>query len=193
MSDRKAGTKEKGAKGEKREHSRRSSKEPDVYEGERSKDGKREGRGTCKMASGECYEGEWKKDKMDGRGCMKMADGDVYDGLWKSGLKDGPGTYWYASGRADIVSFCAGAEGDEGVRFSVDRQMAWSLNKGEVVEEITLEEANQIAERIGEPVPPQVSATSPFLRVTGAGPGPVSPMSMPAASPIDELRELSIS
>ena len=39
---------------------------------ELNKDGKREGRGTCKFASGESYEGEWSHGKMDGRGCFKM-------------------------------------------------------------------------------------------------------------------------
>jgi hypothetical protein len=148
---------------------------PDEYEGEFSKTNKREGRGVCRFAHGDVYDGEWKAGKMDGRGIYKMADGDVYEGCWKGGQKDGPGTYWYASGRADVVTFKNGQDMGEGARWSVDRQMAWRLQCGEVVDEISPEEAQAVAERIGEPVPPQVSAASPLLRATGSVTSPATP------------------
>ncbi|KOO27242.1 morn repeat [Chrysochromulina tobinii] len=149
---------------------KRLSKDPednDVYEGELNKDGKREGRGTCRFASGESYEGEWRHGKMDGRGCFKMLDGDMYGGTWKNGLKDGPGTYYYASGNADVVNYSGGEEVDEGVRFLADRSAAWKLLKGDLVGEISLEEAREIVDRIGEMCPPQLKEGSPSLRMTG--------------------------
>ena len=109
-----------------------------------------------------------RQGKMDGRGVYRMADGDVYEGAWKAGAKEGTGTYWYASGRADVVKYAAGSDVGEGARWAVDRQMAWRLAAGEVVDEISLEEAASIAERLGEPVPPQASAVSPLMRATGA-------------------------
>ena len=83
---------------------------------------------------------------MDGRGTYKLADGDVYDGLWKNGVKDGPGTLWYSSGRADVVVYKNDIDQGEGARWSVDRQMAWRLHNGEVVGEITADEAKEIFE-----------------------------------------------
>jgi len=74
---------------------------------------------------------------------------------------------WYSSGRADVTFYEKDADNSEGARWSADRQLAWRLQGGELVEEIDLEEAAKIAERLGEPVPPQVSATSPLLRATG--------------------------
>lgn len=127
----------------------------DTYEGEYSKNNKREGHGTCRFADGTIYEGTWKGGFMDGMGIYRMADGDVYEGCWKHGAKEGPGTYYYASGRADVCAYTAGSELGEGVRWSEDRQLAWRLQKGDLVEEISLEEAAQIAKQVGSmPVPP---------------------------------------
>jgi len=140
----------------------------DEYVGETSGKGKREGQGILKFKDGDLYEGGFKDGKMHGKGRYKLADGDVYEGTWVSGAKHGPGTYWYASGRADVVSFNRDADESEGARWAVDRSTAWRLDRGEVVEEITIEEAAKIAERLGEPVPPQISAVSPILRATGA-------------------------
>jgi len=164
------GRKSKGDKGD----------EKDLYEGERDgKSGKREGRGTCKFAHGDVYEGEWKNGKMDGKGLYKLADGDVYEGSWKNGMKEGPGTYWYASGRADVVHFRADSDESEGARWSPDRLMAWRLKGGDVVEEITSEEAIRIAERLGVSVPPQSSpGASPLIRATGGNPN-FSPLNDP--------------
>jgi len=153
----------------------------DEYEGETNKAGKREGKGTCRFGFGDVYEGQWKSGKMDGRGTYKMADGDVYEGSWKAGQKEGSGTYWYASGRADVVKYTGGSDTGEGARWAVDRLMAWRLLDGEVVEEITPDEAAAIAERLGEPVPPlTVAATSPLLRATG---GNNSPFMAPSIAP----------
>ena len=74
--------------------SRRSSKDRisgDEYEGELNKQGKREGKGTCKFATGETFEGEWRDGKMHGKGRLALADGDVFEGTWRNGAKSGPG------------------------------------------------------------------------------------------------------
>lgn len=91
--------------GKKSSKSRNSKEQGDEYDGELNKAGKREGRGICRFAGGDVFDGQWKAGKMDGRGTYRMADGDVYEGLWKAGAKEGPGTYWYASGRADVVKY----------------------------------------------------------------------------------------
>ena len=82
-----------------------------------------------------------------------------------------------------VARSLGGSDVGEGARWAVDRQMAWRLHNGEVVDEISLEEAAQIAERLGEPVPPQVSATSPLMRATGAAAPPAlqDSISAPAA------------
>ena len=82
-------------------------------------------------------------------------------------MKEGAGTMFYASGRADVLRFEKDADEGEGARWSVDRQMAWRLLKGDVVEEIALEEASKIAERLGAPVPSLSAADSPIMRATG--------------------------
>ena len=123
-----------------------------VYEGE-WKAGKPEGRGTFRFASGNVYEGEFKAGKMEGRGTYRYADGNVYEGEYKAGKKEGRGTYRYADGKAKVGCYKAGARVGEGAKWSADRQTAWRLRDGEVVEEISLEEAREIAAKVGEPVP----------------------------------------
>ena len=155
-------------KGKVRRDSVDKGKDGGEYSGETNKQGKRDGKGTCRFSHGAVYEGEWKDGKMHGKGVYRLADGDVYEGSWTAGVKQGPMTMWYGSGRVDVVSFEKDADESEGVRWSADREMAWRLHKGEVVEEITTEEAQKIASRLGRSVPPQNSSDSPLLRATGA-------------------------
>ena len=150
-------------------------------EGETNKNGKRDGKGTCRFSHGDIYEGDWKDGKMHGKGKYKMADGDLYEGTWEGGLKQGPGTVWYASGRADVVSYEKDCDESEGARWSVDRLNAWRLHRGDIVDEIPLEEAARIAERLGEPVPPPSLEASPIMRATGAALPAVAPITSPAA------------
>ena len=46
------------------------------YEGERNAEGQRHGRGTCRFADGEVYDGEYKEGMQSGRG-TRYADGAV--------------------------------------------------------------------------------------------------------------------
>lgn len=114
----------------------------------------------------EGYEGDLKGGKFDGKGTFKYADGDVYEGNWKAGKREGHGIYRYASGRADVVTYKADVDVGEGVRWSADRQMAWKLQDGNIVDEISLEEAQEIALRVtkgtlDQPPAPHASNLNP--------------------------------
>ena len=66
----------------------------------------------------------------------------------------GRGTYTYASGEAETGRYAADADVGEGAKWSADRQSAWRLRDGKVVESISLEAAARIAASLGLPVPP---------------------------------------
>lgn len=46
---------------------------------------KRFGKGVCKYANGDVYEGDWDNDKKEGKGVLKLAEGQIYLGEWKGG------------------------------------------------------------------------------------------------------------
>ena len=54
--------------------------EGSTYEGGRSESYMREGHGEERLASGDCYTGEWRRGKNEGRGIFRFADGNVYEG-----------------------------------------------------------------------------------------------------------------
>ena len=91
--------------------------------------------------------------KQHGRGKMTFADGSSYEGEYAEGKKHGKGTYTFASGEADVVRFEADAPVGQGVKWSADRTEAWELQAGKKVRSIPLDEAAQIAARIGLPLP----------------------------------------
>ena len=123
-----------------------------VYEGEFVKD-RRHGHGKYIFADGEAYEGEFVEDKKHGRGKMKKADGESYDGEYANNKKHGIGTYTYADGRVEVSCYEAGDEVGQGVRWNAVRTEAWELQAGEEVRGIPLDEAAEIAKRIGMPPP----------------------------------------
>ncbi|EOD04780.1 hypothetical protein EMIHUDRAFT_125657, partial [Emiliania huxleyi CCMP1516] len=98
--------------------------------GERNEAGEAEGRGVCRYPDGAVYDGEWKADKKEGRGVYRFADGVVDSCFYKQSAPVG-----------------------EGVRWLADGQRAWRLRNWHRVEEISLEEARQTAERLGLPLP----------------------------------------
>ena len=57
------------------------------------------------------------------------------------------------AGEAIVVRLEADAPVGQGVKWSADRTEAWELQAGEEVRGIPLDEAAQIAERIGLPTP----------------------------------------
>ena len=137
----------------------------EVYDGE-WRDNKLEGRGTVSddhrlrreenprdEFRGTHYAGEWKQNRFDGEGSYTWASGSSYTGQWKEGKKHGKGKYTFANGNMDLVCFEANRPVGQAVRWSADRAQAWELQDGKQGRSISLEEAAQIAARIGLPVP----------------------------------------
>jgi hypothetical protein len=122
------------------------------YEGEWKND-KREGHGKAKYNTGDVYIGNWVNCKRHGLGTMYIENGDVYEGNWQNGFKDGPGTYRWRDGELDISRYSSDYRVGEGVRWSEDRRRAFRLVRGNVQEEISLGEAERIADDLGLPVP----------------------------------------
>lgn len=67
------------------------------YEGEYC-EGQRYGSGVLQYKNGARYEGEWKKGSKHGTGKLIYPDGSWYDGAWKYNKKHGFGKYSYESG-----------------------------------------------------------------------------------------------
>ena len=66
---------------------------------------------------------------------------------------EGKGTFHFADGDVDVVCFKGGVPVGEVARWSADRTTAWRLCDGKRGESISLEEAKQIADQVGLPVP----------------------------------------
>ena len=83
----------------------------------------------------------------------------------------GVGTYYYLNGTAEIGRYEEGKDVGEGVWWSADRQTAWRLKDGEMVEEISRDAAAAIAKDHGLRMPPPCEMVrrawrdSPLLRL----------------------------
>ena len=99
------------------------------------------------------YEGQYKEGKMHGKGRYAFVDGNIYEGEWEADLRHGKGKYTYASGHVEIGCYEANADVGQAVKWSADRAQAWEVQDGRPVRSISLDEAAQIAARIGLPVP----------------------------------------
>ena len=124
----------------------------DVYEGE-YKAGQEEGLGTFRYADGAVYEGEYIAGQREGRGTFRHADGGVYEGEYKLGQRQGRGMFRYADGHTEVSVFDAGVRVGEGVRLTADTRTAWRLQHGQPLEEISIEEAKRVIERLALPMP----------------------------------------
>jgi hypothetical protein len=122
------------------------------YEGDWKND-KREGHGKAKYNTGDVYIGSWKKCKRHGQGTMYIENGDIYEGNWSNGFKDGVGKYIWRDGEIDLSRYSSDHRVGEGARWSEDGQRAFRLLRGEVQEEISLREAENIADDLGLPPP----------------------------------------
>jgi len=125
------------------------------YEGQFNEFGQREGVGSCTFSNGSVYAGEWRADVQEGRGKVRYPDGSVFVGSFRHGMKEGSGTYGYDDGRVEVARYKRGVnDRGEGAMWSPRRHSAWRiLRDGEEVEEISVEEARVVAERVGEDVP----------------------------------------
>jgi hypothetical protein len=125
-----------------------------VYEGERNEHGEWEGRGHYKFSDGSVYDGEWVANQHHGRGTIYYASGSSYEGQWVAGRKHGKGTYRWHDGRIEVGLYDRDQSVGEGVMWSADLRSAWRIvDDGVYVEEISLTQAKDIAERIGETPP----------------------------------------
>ena len=69
-------------------------------------------------------------------------------------MQEGGGTCTCLDGTATVSAYRAGRAVGDGVQWSADRQTAWRTLDGEEQGEISLDEARELAARIGLPVPP---------------------------------------
>jgi len=80
---------------------------------------------------------------------MYIENGDIYEGNWSNGFKDGVGKYIWRDGEIDLSRYSSDHRVGEGARWSEDGQRAFRLLRGEVQEEISLREAENIADDLG--------------------------------------------
>ena len=104
-------------------------------------------------ARDQLYEGEYQRDQKHGKGRYAYANGNIYEGEFQRGQQHGKAKYTLADGTVDLFCSAAKRPVGQGVRWSADRAHCWELQDGEPGHSISLEEAAQIAARIGLPVP----------------------------------------
>ena len=85
----------------------------DVYEGEMSVGGEREGTGTMAYEDGTVYEGQWVGGLHEGQGSKTWLGGISYVGEWKNGMMHGNGRYvmedgYVMEGRFEEDEYCDG-------------------------------------------------------------------------------------
>lgn len=124
-----------------------------VYEGQWRGDN-REGKGSCWYPNGSVYRGEWSQGTCDGLGVIHFPNGNVFEGEMKDGKKEGRGTFRWADGEVEVGRYRDGQDHGSGVRWNKDRTRARLLKDGNVVREITLDEAKGISDHINPPVFP---------------------------------------
>ena len=69
------------------------------------------------------------------------------------GQRQGRGMFRYADGHTEVSVFDAGVRVGEGVRLTADKRTAWRLQHGQPLEEISIEEAKRVIERLALPMP----------------------------------------
>ncbi|KAL3786138.1 hypothetical protein HJC23_010712 [Cyclotella cryptica] len=151
----------------------------DKYEGD-WKEGSRYGHGTHHFKDGGVYCGQWRNAAPHGQGKMTLGNGSHYVGAWKDGKWHGhgivrpvnggewegvfacgkctTGTLRRPNGEIEIGRYDSVNPDDvkEGVWWSVDRTSIWSVVNGDKVEEIDVQEAMEIANRLGIDLPKDV-------------------------------------
>ena len=70
--------------------------EGDVYEGQWSSEGKREGKGKLQMSTGDHYSGEFMNGFFHGLGVLVHSDGGKYEGSFELGRYHGHGIYTHS-------------------------------------------------------------------------------------------------
>lgn len=85
-------------------HHKISYDEGDVYEGEWSADGKKQGLGSLKLSGGAEYSGEFVNGFFHGDGVLTFPDGSKYEGHFEVGKYHGFGVYTNKEGMKFEVS-----------------------------------------------------------------------------------------
>jgi len=115
----------------------------------------------------DCYEGQWLCGLRSGKGKYRFANGNIFQGEYVIGSRQGAGVFYYVGGEAEVNVYEKGAEVGEGARWSADRSCAAFLRNGEAIEQISLEEAADVASTLGLMVPAMTVA----LPTVGPMPG----------------------
>ena len=76
-----------------------------------------------------------------GNGIMMYNDGTIYDGEWKNDMKEGQGIFYSANGEADCSRYVNDQKVETGVKWNANRTSAWRIYDGEILCEISLNEA----------------------------------------------------
>ncbi|KAL7519606.1 hypothetical protein ACHAWX_004369 [Stephanocyclus meneghinianus] len=116
------------------------------YRGEWS-EGVKQGFGVAKYSGEGIYYGQWKNNNREGHGVMQIANGDVFEGEWRNHKKNGVGVYFYSDGDVDVSLYVNDKRVGCGVRWNFDRSKIYLLNDSELVNEITIQQADKILKR----------------------------------------------
>ena len=121
----------------------------DGYEGE-FRAGVMHGEGQYWFVNGDEYKGHYKNGLHEGHGVYTDASGDKYEGEWKMGVREGRGIKTFADGEFMISRFAGDVPVGDAAVWSADRKEAWLIKDGNLadVKEISLEEADRVAERL---------------------------------------------
>lgn len=156
-----------------------------VYEGDFLED-MRHGQGRFTFAaSSNYYDGEWLEDRRHGHGVFRYSNNSTYEGGWKGGQRHGAATVRWMDGDVDSVRYERDVLVGEGIRTCEPvagdgnndhdyteggkggggngRRTSLRLDGGEPVEEISSQEADAIAARLGVKInalPPSAAALS---------------------------------
>lgn len=120
-------------------------------------EGERSGAGVELFTDGANYEGGFQANAPHGAGTQTAADGSTFSGAFAHGRPVGAFTQIAADGTAEVNSSDGGGESDwEGARWTPDRTAAarvLSTRLARSEEPCTLQEAADIAAKLGRPVP----------------------------------------
>ena len=112
------------------------------------------GNGTKNYPGGGTFAGGWQGNNREGRGKRTWPSGASFDGEWATDQKEGLGTHVLADGSGMIGRYRAGEEVGEGVKWTADRQTAMRLLDGMPQGQISFDDAQAAASRIGLHMPP---------------------------------------
>ena len=169
-----------------------------TYSGTVNEAGEPHGKGVEEWTNGDVFEGGYRNGKRHGKGCYTDRNGFIFDGEYVNDQWHGKGTFTFGDGVAEVVQYDMGKPTGEAAQWNCDRTRAWRLMNGEPEDEISLEEAAQIADRLGLPVPaPSTPVPAPYkLCADTSGEPPVPPKSFgplsaaDMAEAYDELEEI---